>query len=452
MRNCRKRAHQPESANKSMNYQSTRDYAANPSTINIDAALNLGLAPDGGLYVPSVLPKLDLAQIDAAEGLPAVAAQALAPFFTGSSLAAALPEICAEAFDLAMPEIIVGDPAFGMSVLEQFHGPTAAFKDFAARFLAACMRRLRVGQALATVLVATSGDTGGAVASAFHRLPGFRVVILYPDGRVSARQAHQLCAFGDNILTYKVDGSFDDCQAMVKAAFSDAQLRAALPLLSANSISLGRLLPQMAYLVFAAIRHQQMVGTPMNLIIPSGNLGHGVGALLARAIGAPIGELVLAANANTVLSGYFETGKYQPHASLATLANAMDVGAPSNFERLQWLFPNGKPLGMQAQSVSDVEIQGEITDTFNRTGYVLCPHTACAARVLKRLRASGDARHYVLAGTAHPAKFETVVEPLIARRVEVPAGLAQLLRQTPQVNPLAANPAALKALLLQLGA
>lgn len=433
-----------------MNYQSTRDHAENPSYFNIDAALNLGLAQDGGLYVPSLLPKLDMAQIDPDAGLPIVADTALAPFFVGSSLAAALPEICAAAFDLPMPEVCLGDPANGVSVLEQFHGPTAAFKDFAARFLAGCMRRLRVGQPMATVLVATSGDTGGAVASAFHRLTGFRVVILYPEGRVSARQAHQLCAFGDNILTYKVDGSFDDCQAMVKAAFSDVDLRASMPLLSANSISLGRLLPQMAYMVFAAARHQNTHGKPINLIVPSGNLGHGVGAVLARAIGAPIAEIVLAANANTVLSGYFDSGEYQPHASLATLANAMDVGAPSNFERLRWLYPNGKPPGMQAHSVSDAEIQSEISDTFTRTGYVLCPHTACAARVLKRLRIGGDTRHYVLAGTAHPAKFETVVEPLIGRPIEVPEGLAQLLRQTPQVKPLAANPTALKALLRKL--
>jgi threonine synthase len=152
-----------------------------------------------------------------------------------------------------------------------------------------------------------------------------------------------------------------------------------------------------------------------------------------------------------VLSNYFSTGEYKPHASLATLANAMDVGAPSNFERLRWLYPNGKPEGMQAHSVSDAEIQSEITDTFTETGYVLCPHTACAMRVHKRLRASGDARHYLLAGTAHPAKFETVVEPLIGRAVAVPAGLAQLLSQPMHAQSLAANSAALKALLMNLG-
>jgi threonine synthase len=364
MRNFRETAYPTHS----MNYQSTRDHAANPAYFTIDTALNLGLALDGGLYVPSVLPSLDFTQIDPDAGLPSVAAFALAPFFVGSSLSDALPEICAEALALPIPEITIGKPSDGVSVLELFHGPSAAFKDFAARFLAGCMRRLRVDQPVATVLVATSGDTGGAVAAAFHRLPGFKVVILYPDGRVSARQAHQLSAFGDNILTYKVDGSFDDCQALVKAAFADADLRAAMALLTANSISLGRLLPQMAYCAFAAVRHQQSHGKPVNLIIPSGNLGHGVGAVLARAIGAPIGEIVLAANANTVLSEYFASGNYQPHASLATLANAMDVGAPSNFERLRWLYPNGKPDCMQAHSVSDAEIQSEITDAFTETG------------------------------------------------------------------------------------
>ena len=434
-----------------MNYQSTRDHAAKPAYFNIDTALNLGLAQDGGLYVPSKLPKLDFTQIDPDAGLPSIAAFALAPFFAGSSLSDALPEICAETLDLAMPEIEIGAPCDGISVLELFHGPSAAFKDFAARFLASCMKRLRTDQPIATVLVATSGDTGGAVAAAFHRLPGFRVVILYPDGRVSARQAHQLSAFGDNIHCFKVDGSFDECQALVKAAFSDIELRAAMPLLTANSISLGRLLPQMAYMVFAALRHQRSYGKPVNLIIPSGNLGHGVGAVLARAIGAPIGEIVLAANANTVLSDYFASGGYQPHASLATLANAMDVGAPSNFERLRWLYPNGKPAGMQAHSVSDADIQAEITDTFTKTGYVLCPHTACAMSVQKRLRTAGDIRHFMLAGTAHPAKFETVVEPLIGRAVAVPTGLAQLLSQPMQAQPLAANSSALKALLMNLG-
>ena len=231
-----------------MRYFSTRDHRQE-WPVTLDAALSAGLAADGGLYVPESLPAFAVGDFDGLDTLPEIAERLLAPFFAGSSLAPELGAICREALVLPLPMVTLPQDGHGEThLLELFHGPTAAFKDFAARFLAACLARLRTrDDPLRTVLVATSGDTGGAVAAAFHGRPGFRVVILYPDGRVSARQAHQLGAFGGNVHALKVAGSFDDCQRMVKALLGDRHLAARFALTSANSISLGRLLPQMAY-------------------------------------------------------------------------------------------------------------------------------------------------------------------------------------------------------------
>jgi threonine synthase len=428
-----------------MDYYSTRDRQSPPQAFGIDHALSAGLAADGGLYVPARLPQFALEACAEDASLAEVAQLALVPFFARSSLHALLPEICQQALNITMP--VHALPALNAGVLELFHGPSAAFKDFAARFLARCLQHLRRDQPPATVLVATSGDTGGAVAAAFHGLPHFRVVILYPAGRVSARQAHQLSAYGDNVETYYVQGSFDDCQALVKAAFSDQSLRREFDLLSANSISLGRLLPQMAYFVYAARRFVQAHAEPANFIVPSGNLGHGLGAILARACGAPINRIVLACNANTALSDYFAGGTFTPQASVATLANAMDVGAPSNFERLQWLYPEQRPTNVRCMSVSDRQIAEQIRLSFAEYGYALCPHTACAMQALTTLRAQGDSAPYWLAATADPAKFETIVEPLIKATLPVPQGLAALLAKPARAQPMAADLRALSAVL-----
>jgi len=433
-----------------MDYYSTRDQAR--IGVNLDAALNAGLAADGGLYVPRSLPRIDL---DApASSLAETAALALAPFFKGSSLAPELVQICNESLNLPMPQVpLVGSDsnAKNAAVLELFHGPTAAFKDFAARFLAACLVRLRSKSSGSNrdsiVLVATSGDTGGAVAAAFHRLPGFRVVILYPDGRVSARQAHQLGAFGDNVSAYRVQGSFDDCQAMVKRAFSNPELRERLSLISANSISLGRLLPQMAYYVDASLRWRAKYGSTVNLIIPSGNLGNGLGAIMARAMGAPIAEICLASNANRVLTDYLNTGTYAPMASLATLANAMDVGAPSNFERLQHMFPHLE--NSSGISVSDAEIAEQVRSAPEKYGHVICPHTACAFAAFEQLQTQQPDSQWLIVATAHPAKFDEIVEPLVGTTVPVPEGLAELLAQPAHAQPMAADDAELLQILLQ---
>jgi threonine synthase len=429
--------------NAPLRYLSTR--GRSPAA-TIGAAIAAGLAPDGGLYVPEALPRLDASAFDPHGELADTAGTLLAPFFAGDPLADQLPAICAEALDFDTPlRPLGGDPA--SRVLELFHGPTAAFKDVGARFLAACLRRLRRMDARSlTILVATSGDTGAAVGAALHGQPNVRVVILYPDGGVSPRQAHQLGCFGGNVRTLRVAGRFDDCQRMVKAALNDAQLQRAVPMSSANSISLGRLLPQMSYYAQAALGWWHEHGVPLNFIVPTGNLGNALAALWVRGIGLPVGEVRLACNANATLPEFFAGAGYRPREAVATLANAMDVGAPSNFERLRWTFADDAAPrhGLSAQKVDDAMIRQAITRHAREHGEVFCPHTACALHVLDSLRASGDRAPWVVVATAHPAKFESVVEPLVDRHVPVPQSLADMLRRPANAEPMAADDEALK--------
>lgn len=425
-----------------MNYLSTRGRSP---AVSIGQAIAEGLAPDGGLYVPETLPRLDPTGFDRDGTLAATATMLLAPFFAGDALENELASICRASLDIDIP--LRALPQRNASVLELFHGPTAAFKDFGARFLAACMRRLpRVDDRPLTILVATSGDTGAAVAAAFHRQPGLRVVILYPDGLVSPRQAHQLGCFGDNVHALRVAGRFDDCQRMVKAALADQALQAAVPLSSANSISLGRLLPQMSYYAHAALGWWHQHGTPLNVIVPTGNLGNAMACLWVRAVGLPIGKVHLACNANATLPEFFAGADYTPREAVATIANAMDVGAPSNYERLRWTFPDGNTLRrlLQAHSVDDEAIRQTITRHAREYGDVFCPHTATAVQQLDQRREDGDAAHWAVVATAHPAKFESVVEPLIGRPLSMPPALAAMLAQPASAEPLAARDDALR--------
>lgn len=432
-----------------MNFISTRN--ASPA-VNLNQAIAAGLAPDGGLYVPQQMPEARALQ--AGDSLAATATDLLQPFFADDGLEAELPGICQQAFDFPAPLLPLATP--NDHVLELFHGPTAAFKDFGARFLAASLSRLRAWQDRPlTIVVATSGDTGAAVAAAFHNQPNLKVVVLYPDGRVSPRQAHQLGCLGGNIRALRVAGSFDDCQAMAKQALNDGELQAQVPLSSANSISLGRLLPQMSYYAHAALSHQAAHGAPLNFVIPTGNLGNAMAAVMARALGVPLGRIVLATNANRVLPDYFNGGDYAPKASVATLANAMDVGAPSNFERLRWLYKGDDAALRSAfvsRAVDDATIRETIARRYRQHGEVFCPHTATAVQVLEQLRASGEAaadQHWAVAATAHPAKFESVVEPLIGREVPVPSALAELLKRPAHAEPCAPDYAALRKTLLE---
>jgi threonine synthase len=428
-----------------MKFVSTR--GSTPPT-GIDDALIAGLAPDGGLYVPERIPAFEGGHSPSTT-LAETAAQVLAPYFVASRLRDVLPALCARAYDFEAPLVAMrGD---GDSLLELFHGPTAAFKDYAARFLAEALGALRADDApTTTILVATSGDTGAAVAGAFHRRPGFEVVILYPDGRVSPRQAHGLECWGDNVRTFRVDGSFDDCQRMAKAALSDRDLRERMALTSANSISLGRLLPQVAYYAHTALRFHAQHREPLNLIVPTGNLGNAAAAFVAKRMGLPIGEIVLATNANDVLPRYFAGGDYAPEATKATLANAMDVGAPSNFERLRFWHEDDAALraALSAHAVDDATIRATIAAAAERHGIVPCPHTACGLHVLETLREQGDTRPWTVVATAHPAKFDSIVEPLVGHVVEVPPALVACLARPAYSEALAADDAALRARLL----
>jgi threonine synthase len=429
-----------------MKFVSTRG-GGDPVTLS--AAITAGLAGDGGLFVPQSIARLSIDRFDDCTALTSIAQRLLEPFFDGDALSPHLVSICRDAFTFDAPLRALATP--NDYVLELFHGPTAAFKDFGARFLAASMRRLqKIDDRPLTILVATSGDTGAAVAAAFHRIPSFRVVILYPDGRVSPRQAHQLGCFGDNVHAFRVAGSFDDCQRMAKQALNDADLQRDVPLSSANSISLGRLLPQMAYYAQAALAHLRDKNTLLNFVVPTGNLGNALACVVAKHAGLPIGRIVLATNANRTLHDYFSGTDYTPRASVATLANAMDVGAPSNFERLRWLYPtDALRREFIVDAVGDDAIESTIRSRHASFNETFCPHTATAMRTLENLRQEGAQGDWAVVATAHPAKFEQIVEPLIGKPIEVPDALAELLARPSNATALPAEYTALTAALRQ---
>ncbi|MBS0377273.1 MAG: threonine synthase [Proteobacteria bacterium] len=422
--------------------------------LSFSAALLQGLAPDGGLYIPTRWPQLASADFAGRQSLPAVAARLIGAFISGDRLAPQLPELVAEAFDFPVPRVSLS-PDDRLSVLELFHGPTAAFKDFGARFLAGAFSRLREpSDKPLTILVATSGDTGGAVAAAFHRRPGIRVVVLFPKGLVSPTQERQLTCWGDNVTSLAVRGTFDDCQRLVKEAFVDEALRERTSLSSANSINLGRLLPQSSYYAAASLEVFRHHGEKASFIVPSGNLGNALACLWAREVGLPIGEVVLAHNLNRTVPDYLASGEWRPRPSVATLASAMDVGNPSNMERLRALFPDPAVLRTQvtACSVTDEEICARIRIGYEQYGQMWCPHTATAAEAWERLpeavRAGG---RWVLVSTAHPAKFPEIVEPLIGRKVPVPASLEALFARPTHSTEIGAELASLSAVLKENG-
>lgn len=405
-----------------MRYVSTRGKA--PPAMLSEAIRN-GAAPDGGLYMPEAIPAADLSRLNGDMPLGEFAAAMLAPFFAGDPLEADLPAICAEAFTFPTP-LVTPDPARpGLHALELFHGPTGAFKDFGARFLMGCFDRLGDPARPLTILVATSGDTGGAVGCAAEGRASLRAAILYPRGRVSAFQERQLTCWGAPVQALEVDGDFDAAQALVKAAFDDRALAMRHHLTSANSINIARLLPQAAYLARAAVKRFAADGVPPGLVIPTGNLGHGFAAVLARATGVPIGPILLATNANRTLHDWHQGGVYEGRASLATIANAMDVGAPSNFERLAHLPADVGAVTVEL--VDDAAIRARIAADHRASGYVWCPHSAVAAEAYARLsEAARGERSWIAAATAHPFKFADTVEPVIGRSIAPSPALAAI--------------------------
>jgi threonine synthase len=362
----------------------------------------------------------------ASEKLPQFAAEMLKPFFQGDRLQDELQSICSEAFDFPVPLVTPDPNRPELKALELFHGPTGAFKDFGARFLMACFDRIGDAAHPLTVLAATSGDTGGAVGCAAEGRSAVRTLILYPKARVSAFQERQLTCWDEPVRALEIDGDFDDCQRLVKAAFARRDLSEAHRLTSANSINIGRLLPQMAYIAFAAAQAFAQSGVKPGFLIPTGNLGHGFAAVYARALGFPIGPVELITNANRALFDWHSSGRYQAQASVPTLANAMDVGAPSNFERLMHLPPNRR--NVYVQMVKDEAISARIAAEYRASGYVWCPHSATAAEAFALLPAERKAeRTWIVAATAHPYKFAEVVEPLIGATVDAPPALNAIL-------------------------
>jgi threonine synthase len=405
-----------------MKWISTR--GGSPPITFIDA-LFAGTAPDGGLYMPERLDPLPPGIVDHLRGASIVEIGTTigAHILQDEITRHALELLIREALDFPVPVVKVTDR---ISVLELFHGPTMAFKDVGARVQARLLHHFTDGTPL-TILVATSGDTGSAVAQAFHRVPDSRVVVLYPEGQVSDVQEAQMASLGDNITALAVRGTFDDCQRLVKQAFADDDLRTHVWLTPANSINLGRLLPQVFYyFLLAGLGGEQ---GPI-VSVPSGNFGNLTAGLIAKRIGLPIAQFVAATNVNDAVPEYLESGNYQPRPSIATVANAMDVGAPSNFERVQSLY-NSDLAALRGDIVGfayeDSQVIAEIARVYREHGYLLDPHSAIAWLALRDRLADRPDAHGVFLATAHPAKFREVVEPAIGRSIELPRALADAL-------------------------
>ena len=411
--------------------------------VSLKEAVLAGLAPDGGLYVPQSIPRLPDSWWSALRGKS----------FHDISIAVAL-ELAGDEFDHATLTNLVRDALKfpvrivelekGLGVLELFHGPTFAFKDFGARTLARLMSEINEGAKPITVLVATSGDTGSAVANAFFGVAGTRVVVLYPEGKVSEVQEAQFSTLGGNVTAVAVSGTFDDCQRLAKEAFADSSLQSRVRLTSANSISLGRLIPQMFYYAYAA--SQSPADKQLTISVPSGNFGNLVAGVMTWKMGAPIHCFRAPTTINDTVPRYFASGRVEPKPSVQTLANAMDVGAPSNLERLQWLF-GGDVAAMKAIITSerhtDDEVRKAIAMLFEKYDYVADPHTAIGYLGVPEKRTGLS----LVLATAHPAKFREVVQPLIRTEVPLPDALAATLARKKVVQRIRPELEALSKLL-----
>jgi threonine synthase len=410
-----------------MKWVSTRGIS--PPITFIDA-LFAGTAPDGGLYMPERLDPLPTGTLERLAGadIVTIGATVGAHLLKDEITDAAMNAVVRDALGFPIPLVQITDRTW---VLELFHGPTLAFKDVGARVQARLLHHFTDGTPL-TILVATSGDTGSAVAQAFHRVPDSRVVVLYPEGKVSDVQEAQMASLGDNVTALAVQGTFDDCQRLVKQAFADDELRRHVWLTPANSINLGRLLPQVFYYFVLAggpASGGPSKGAPI-VSVPSGNFGNLTAGLIAKRIGLPIRRFVAATNVNDSVPVYLKSGHYEPRPSIATVANAMDVGAPSNFERVQALY--GSDLAALRQDVEgfaygDARIVAEIAGVHRRHGYVLDPHSAIAWMALQDALTEDPTAHGVFLATAHPAKFREIVEPAIGEPVPLPPELADAM-------------------------
>ena len=430
-----------------MQYYSLQKQSPN---VNFKTAAITGQAPDKGLYFPTEIPQLSAATIEkfktASKG--ELAYEVMRPYVGGTIDDASLQQICAETINFDFPLVPITDT---ISSLELFHGPTLAFKDVGARFMSRCLGYFSKGtNQTTTVLVATSGDTGGAVANGFLGVDGVNVIILYPKGKVSPIQELQLTTCGQNITALEVDGTFDDCQAIVKEAFMDADLNKKYTLTSANSINVARWLPQQLYYFFAWQQWVAQYGdaVPMNIVVPSGNFGNICAGMMAKASGLPLGHFVAACNANDVVTRYLATQQYEVRPSVATVSNAMDVGNPSNFVRIMEIMQSNfsaLTTALTSYQVSDTDTKATIARVYQTNDYILDPHGAVAFIAAEKYLATAPDARAIILETAHPVKFPDVVEEAIGEKIAVPASVQFLLDKQKVSIPLAPTYHAFKA-------
>ncbi|MDO5489685.1 MAG: threonine synthase [Bacteroidaceae bacterium] len=433
-----------------MKYYSTNGQAPEA---NLEKAVVKGLAEDRGLYMPERIKPLSPEFFNQIENLTfqEIAYQVADAFFGEDVPADMLKEIVYDTLSFDVPAVPVTDRIYS---LELFHGPTLAFKDVGARFMARLLGYFNAREAenrLVNVLVATSGDTGSAVANGFLGVPGIHVYVLYPKGKVSPIQECQFTTLGQNITALEVDGVFDDCQALVKTAFMDAELNAHMKLTSANSINVARFLPQSFY-YFYAYAQMKKRGMADNLVVcvPSGNFGNICSALFGKRMGLPVKRFIAANNANDIFYNYLQTGQYNPRPSVQTIANAMDVGDPSNFARILNLYGRSHEAicnDISGATYTDGQIADTMRDCLNENGYLLDPHGACGYRALQEGLQEGETGIFL--ETAHPAKFKDTVEKITGQPLPVPEKLAAFMKGKKQSVSLPADFAQFKQFLLE---
>jgi len=428
--------------------------------VDFKTAAMTGQAPDKGLYFPSNIPSFTTDQIQKFKTLDkaSLAFEVMRPYVGGTIDDAALQQICSETINFEFPLVSITDR---ISTLELFHGPTLAFKDVGARFMSRCLgyfsKQAKI-DTTTTVLVATSGDTGGAVANGFLGVAGVNVIILYPKGKVSPIQEMQLTTLGQNITALEVEGSFDDCQAIVKEAFMDADLNAAYQLTSANSINVARWLPQQLYYFFAwqqwVAKFEDASGQCplMDIVVPSGNFGNICAGMMAKASGLPLGHFVAACNANDVVTRYLATEKYEVTPSVATVSNAMDVGNPSNFVRIMEILQSNYSAlthALTSYSITDKDTKSTIARVYKTNNYILDPHGAVAFAAAEKYLINLAHSKLVILETAHPVKFPEVVEAAIGQTITVPPSVQNLFEKEKIAIPLAPNYTAFKNWMLK---
>ncbi len=420
-----------------------RFYSTNKKTkdITLKDAVIQGLASDGGLYLPNEIPSLPDSFWDSlcVRSLQDLSVDVCKPYLQADLKEEEIIQITNEAINFEAPLVKLFD---GLYILELFHGPTLAFKDFAARFMSRLMIHLLDGEQV-TILAATSGDTGSAVAHGFYNVPGINVVLLYPKGQVSDIQEKQFTTLGNNITALEVEGTFDDCQHLVKQAFSDTNLREKFNISSANSINIARLIPQTFYYFYA---FSQLLKEFNNTLpktifsVPSGNYGNLSAGLIAKKMGLNISHFVASANANNIVPKYLETGNFKPQPSISTISNAMDVGNPSNFARILDLYDNSLEdiqKDITGAYFTDKQTKECMKKVYDQTGYVLDPHTAVGYLGLEQYRSTfSEPTAGVVLSTAHPAKFIDVVEDAIGKKIDIPERLAVVIDKKKQTIPM----------------